>query len=140
MMLIKTVVRPSMIPDAGLGCFSVDFVPKDSLLWKFNPSFDRVYTQAELDALELPAKEFVEYYGYKCGGIYYLSCDNTHYINHSEQPSMYSDETGFLSYAAKDIYPGEEIVDDYHNLGIADEDHAFNLSWLANRHNPDKHP
>lgn len=129
MMLIKTVVRPSMIPNAGLGCFSVDFVPKDTLLWKFNPSFDRAYTQAELDALELPAQEFIQYYGYRFKGIYYLSCDNTHYINHSDQPSMYSDETGFLAYATKDIYPGEEIVDDYRNLGVTEEDNDFNLRW-----------
>jgi SET domain-containing protein len=130
MMLIKTVVRPSMIPDAGLGCFSVDFVPKDSLLWQFNPNFDRAYTQAELDRLELPAREFIDFYGYKCEGIYYLSCDHTHFINHSDQPSMYSDETGFLAYAAKDIYPGEEIVDDYRNLGVTEADDDFNLRWL----------
>ena len=117
MMLIKTVVRTSMIPNAGLGCFSVDFVPKDTLIWRFNPNFDRAYTQAELDALDLPAREFIGYYGYRFKGIYYLSCDNAHYINHSEQPSMYSDEQGILVYAAKAIYPGEEIVDDYRNFG-----------------------
>lgn len=133
MMLIKTVVRPSMIPSAGLGCFSVDFVSKDTLIWKFNQNFDRLYTQAELDALELPAQEFIWYYGYRYKGVYYLSCDNTHYINHSEQPSMYGDETGLLGYATKDIYPGEEIVDDYRNLGETEEDHEFNLRWMRNR-------
>ena len=133
MMLIKTVVRPSMIPNAGLGCFSVDFVSKDTLIWKFNPNFDRSYTQTELDALELPAQEFIGYYGYRFKGVYYLSCDNTHYINHSEHPTMYSDETGFLAYAAKDIYPGEEIVDDYRNLGETEEDADFNLRWFRNR-------
>jgi SET domain-containing protein len=130
MMLIKTVVRPSMIPNAGLGCFSVDFVPKDALMWEFNPNFDRAYTQAELDALALPAQEFIGHYGYRFKGIYYLSCDDTHYINHSERPSMYSDEMGFRAYAAKDIYPGEEIVDDYRNFGETEEDHNFNLRWL----------
>jgi len=68
-------------------------------------------------------------------GVYYLSCDNTHYINHSEQPTMYGDETGFLAYAAKDIYPGEEIVDDYRNLGETEEDSEFNLRWLRNTGN-----
>ena len=108
-------------------------IKKITLIWKFNPNFDRTYTQAELDALELPAQEFIGYYGYRFKGVYYLSCDNTHYINHSEQPSMYSDETGFLAYAAKDIYPGEEIVDDYRNLGETEEDSEFNLRWFRNR-------
>jgi uncharacterized protein len=133
MMLIKTVVRPSMIPNAGLGCFSVDFVSKDTLIWKFNPDFDRKYTQAEFDALELPAQEFLSYYSYRYKGVYYLSCDNTHYINHSEQPTMYSDETGLLAYAAKDIYPGEEIVDDYRSFGETEEDNEFNLCWMRNK-------
>ncbi|MEY3334324.1 MAG: hypothetical protein RLZZ176_2627, partial [Cyanobacteriota bacterium] len=31
------------------------------------------------------------------------------------------------AYAAKDIYPGEEIVDDYRNLGETAEDSEFNL-------------
>lgn len=130
MMLIKTVVRTSMIPGAGLGCFSVDYVPKDTLIWKFNPDFDRAYTQNEFDALEIPAQEFLRYYGYRFKGIYYLSVDNTHYINHSDHPSMYSDESGFLAFATKDILPGEEIVDDYRNLGETEEDADFNLSWF----------
>jgi hypothetical protein len=47
---------------------------------------------------------------------------------------MYSDETGFLAYAAKDIYPGEEIVDDYYrNFGETEEDNEFNLRWFRNR-------
>lgn len=131
MMLIKTVVRPSMIPDAGLGYFSVNFVPKDSLLWQFNPNFDRAYTQAELDRLELPAREFIIYYGYKCGAIYYLSRDHTHFINHSDQPSMYLDETGFLAYAAKDIYPDGEVVDDYRIYGVTEFPVSFAEFALA---------
>lgn len=133
MMLIKTVVRPSMIPNAGLGCFSVDFVSKDTLIWKFNPDFDRKYTQAEFDALELPVQEFLFCYSYRFKGVYYFSCDNTHYINHSEQQSMYGDETGLLAYAAKDIYPGEEIVDDYRSFGETDEDIEFNIGWMRNK-------
>ena len=59
-----------------------------------------------------------------------MSCDHTHYINHAEQASMQGDETGLLAYAAKDIYPGEEIVDDYRTFGETEEDHAFNLDYL----------
>lgn len=130
MMLIKTVVQTSAIPGAGLGCFSVDFVPKDTLIWKYSPDFDRAYTQSEFDSLEPPAQEFLRFYGYRFKGIYYLSVDNTHYINHSDQPAMYSDASGFLAYAAKDLQPGEEIVDDYRNLGETEEDQDFNLSWF----------
>jgi uncharacterized protein len=126
-MLIKTIVRPSTIPNAGLGCFSLEFVPKDTLIWKFNPDFDRIYSQAAFDALELPAKQYVMYYGYRYAGNYYMSCDNTHYINHSKQPSMYSDATGLLVYAAKDIYPDEELVDNYLTFGETQADHEFNI-------------
>ena len=132
MMLIKIIVQPSTIPNAGLGCFSVDFVPKGTLIWKFNPDFDRKYTQAEFDALELPAQEFLRCYSYRFRDVYYFSSDHTHFINHSEQPSMYGDETGLLAYAAKDIYPGEEIVDDYRSFGATEEDHVFNVDWLKN--------
>lgn len=130
MMLFKTIVRPSSIPNAGMGCFANEFVPKDALMWRFNPDFDRKFSQEEFDQLELPAKEFLMYYAYRCGGVYYFSSDNTHFINHSEQPSMYSDETGLLAYATKDIHPGEEIVDNYWSFGETPEDHEFNIGWL----------
>ena len=43
---------------------------------------------------------------------------------------MYSDETGLLAYATKDIHPGEEIVDNYWSFGETPEDHEFNIGWL----------
>ena len=41
MMTVKTYIKESLIPGAGLGCFAAEFIPKDTLIWRFNPHIDR---------------------------------------------------------------------------------------------------
>ena len=40
MLLVKTKLENSQIPNAGLGCFAVEFIPKGTKIWEFNSDFD----------------------------------------------------------------------------------------------------
>lgn len=130
MLRVKTTVKKSTIPGAGLGLFTEEFIPKDTIIWEFTPNIDRVYTEEEYNQIWGKDRDFLNTYCYKYNGKYYLCVDNGRFFNHSENPNCYSsdhDENN-LGYtrALRDIEVGEELTDNYALMGLTEEDRKYN--------------
>ena len=117
MLCVKTQVKESTIH--GLGLFADEFIPQGTEIWRFTPGFDQKFTREQI--LSFP--ELLQIYMYKYAwksdksNLYCLSTDNGKYFNHSKNPNVLSeyreDEEEVVTISIKDIYPGEEIFDDY---------------------------
>ena len=126
MMLVKTHLKESTIPGAGLGCFASQFIPKNSLIWLFESSLDRRITEDAFQMFSTIDKEFVSKYAYKHNGTYYLCVDNGRFINHSETPNTFEHKEIQATLASRDIQEGEEILSDYTQFGLTEEDLKHN--------------
>ena len=130
MLLVKTKLEKSQIPNAGLGCFAVEFIPKGTKIWEFNSDFDRVYTKNEIKGLSLIELEYLDKYSYRNNNLYYLCVDNGRFINHSIEPNTVEDNKIQATYASRDIQPGEEILSDYRTFGVNSGDLLYNIDGL----------
>lgn len=124
MLLVKTIIKPSMIPNAGIGLFADQFIEKGTLVWKFDPNFDRIISMDYFQTLDDITKKFIKTYGYK-SNIYpfiILCFDNSRFINHSFEPNLsapsYINDIYSLnnSVASRDINPGEELTENYNDF------------------------
>ncbi|MFN4310501.1 MAG: SET domain-containing protein [Ferrovibrio sp.] len=112
MLLVPTYAAASAIQ--GVGLFAAAPIAKGTLIWRFEPDFDRIIPEAEFARLPEVARAFVERYGYvtpQIPGGWVVSLDNTRFINHSTTPN--TDNATPATYAARDIAQGEEITCDY---------------------------
>ena len=123
MLLVMATVRPSEMH--GLGLFADEFIPKGTVIWRFDGRVDRRYDESQLAALPAEEQERLFTFCYVNPGtrLYVYCGDNARYINHSEQPN--TDDLGFeegefegegVTIAARDIQPGEEILSDYRSF------------------------
>jgi SET domain-containing protein len=129
MMLVPTNLSISEITGAGIGCFSQNFIPAGTKIWEFNSQIDRVFSQEEVEEFPLIERIFVYKYSYMLGGRLFLCVDNGRFFNHSESPNTWESKDSQATYALRDIQPGEEIVSNYLNFGVTEEDHKFNLNF-----------
>ena len=118
MLLVETYLAES--PNKGLGLFSKNFIPKDTIIWKFVEGFDIRVHEDEYKLLSDIQKKFVDTYFWKEGNYLYSSCDHSVFQNHSINPN--SIEDGEDMKAARDIYPNEEILVNY---SVFDDDFNF---------------
>ncbi len=129
MLTIRTSLGLSTI--AGTGLFAAEFIPKGTIIWKFDPLLDQVYAEEEYQAMLPSNKSFLKTYCFMYMGNYYLCVDNARFFNHSEEPNcMSSDFNAFnlgCTIAKRDIEIGEELTDDYSLFGFTEEDKVFNL-------------
>lgn len=115
MLLVETYLGES--PNKGLGLFSKNFIPKDTIIWRFVEGFDTKIHEDEYESLTDIQKQFVDTYFWKEENYLYSSCDHSIFQNHSINPN--SVEDGEDMKAARDIYPNEEILVNY---GTFDDD------------------
>ena len=123
MLKVKTYIAESKIPQAGLGCFAGEFIPKGKLIWEFDPRIDRSYAESDILQMDELTKEFIFKYSFKYRGTYYLCVDNAKFFNHSENPNCKIiessiDEKGNFNLhlrliTIKDIKAGEEVTAKY---------------------------
>jgi uncharacterized protein len=114
MLKVKTKLRTSLIPNAGLGLFSAERIPKGTLVWCFDEGWDvRILSFPEDEIL----REFVITYGYlqKDGVAGHVLClDNARFFNHAD-----SDNANCIvlddgsTYANQDIEPDTELTCSY---------------------------
>jgi len=123
MLLVKASAKPSALH--GLGVFAVEFVPKGTPIWRFEPGFDRSFTQDQFDALPPLAQAHLRQHSYPdAAGNWILSGDLTIFMNHSSPPN-----TGALpgarepvtTVALRNIQAGEELTCDYYAFDGAAE-------------------
>jgi SET domain-containing protein len=113
MLLVETYIAES--PGKGMGLFSENFIPKDTVIWQFVEGFDIKVHQEKYETLTNVQKNFIDTYFWKEGDYLYSSCDNSNFQNHSNNPnSIGLDEDKMV--AARDIFPNEEILVNYESF------------------------
>ena len=122
MLRVPTYLAPSAI--AGFGVFAAQAIPQGALLWELVEGVDVRLSPEQLKALpEALAQRLREYLYLDAGGFYVLCGDNARFINHAEDPNCEerpgpSPEAGTVTYARRDIQPGEELTNDYRSFDV----------------------
>ena len=116
MILIPTRVAPSAIH--GCGLFAVEFVPKGTPIWRFQPGFDQEFTPEQRAAWPEPARRHTRHFGFVRPGDLrvFLSGDHACFINHAEFPNTGAPpdaEPPVTTVALREIAAGEEITCNY---------------------------
>ncbi|GAC1571471.1 MAG: SET domain-containing protein-lysine N-methyltransferase [Polyangiales bacterium] len=124
MLHIKTTLGTSRIE--GIGLFAATSVRKGTLIWAFVPTFDRMFSAAEIALLPEHPRAFIVRYTWREGDSHFLCVDDTRFMNHSRNANVVSIEDpaqplGVSLVAARDIAAGEELTSDY---SIHDQDFA----------------
>ncbi len=120
MLLVRTRVRDAYRGDVhiGLGLFADEFIPKGTVIWRFNPVIDREIPVGDLEGLTEIERRFIDTYTYREGDTLVLCSDDAKYVNHSRTPNTdnYENEMGSVTVARVDINIGEEITSDYRDF------------------------
>lgn len=127
--MVKTVIKESTIPGAGLGLFADEFIKKGTVTWRFCPNFDQIISEDDLLRLsEVARQQFLKYAYFDKVTRHFILCgDDERFINHDgENPNIIqSSEIGEIEgveIAARDIEKGEELFCNYHDF----DEHADN--------------
>ena len=108
----------------GHGVFATTRIPKGTAVW-VRDQFDRLYTEAEVRALEPVYQEILEKYCFRDHlGRWVFCWDITRFINHSFRPTCIATPYGF-EIAVVDIEPGQEITNDYGFFNIIEPFECF---------------
>ena len=98
--------------EIGYGVFATRLIPKGTITWAYD-LLDRSFSPREVSQMDYVYKNVLDKYSYReNNGNFILCWDNARIVNHSFQPSCITTAYNF-ELAIKDIYPGEELTDDY---------------------------
>lgn len=113
MMLVSTYVAPSDVE--GVGVFASEAIAKGTLIWRYEPDFDRLVPASWLSEQTPMMQEFLQKYAYPAHdnpGMLVIEIDNGRFMNHTLEPN--TDFTRVIEgYATRDIAPGEELLCNY---------------------------
>jgi uncharacterized protein len=112
MLLIRTFIRAS--PIHGNGVFAAEEIACGTVVWRYEPNFDRVITDEELVDMPDAFCDYINMYAYRSsdiGGRLLLPCDHAKFLNHSADPNTI--ELPLKSIASRLIQAGEEMTCDY---------------------------
>jgi SET domain-containing protein len=129
MLFIKTKLDKSLI--AGIGLIADQFIPKGTLIWRFEEGFDIRYESNYPDKLPEIAKEYFLSHAYNDPAVnkWVMCGDDAKYINHSDNPNVIVTEERFngetLAVASRDIAVGEELTINYRSFD-SDPFYGFN--------------
>ena len=112
MLCIKTKLKVSKI--SGLGLFADELVKKNTIIWRFEPSIDLLFSIENIEKLSSHAQK--QFYNYafldKTHCKYMLCGDDARFFNHSNNPNC-DDSLPDKTIALRDIIPGEELTVNY---------------------------
>ncbi len=112
MLCIKTKLMVSKI--SGIGLFADEYIKKGTLIWKFEPSIDLLFTTEEVN--KFPESFIKQFHNYafldKRHQKYMLCGDDGRFFNHSGNPNC-DDESFNITTALRDIPKGEELTVNY---------------------------
>jgi len=133
MLLIRTNLRPS--PIEGLGLFAAQPIAKGTITWAFDPRFDLLFDEAEVDRLPALQRALMLRHGYLSIQLqkYVLCADDARFWNHSATPNnaqiLRPDDIEPSNIALRDIAAGEELTVDYRTFDAVDA--ASGEEWLS---------
>ena len=119
MLLVKTKLGLSNIN--GIGLYADEFIPKGTLVWRFEEKLDLKLCEPAYQALKTQYDfETLDKYIYKSrvSGCFILCTDDARFINHSNKPNTLDTQEGDegVTIAVRDIRPGEEITSNYESF------------------------
>jgi len=105
--------------EVGYGVVATSFIPKGTITWAFDP-LDRIFTLEQIAAMPSMFQNIVNRYSYRDNeGNFVLCWDHARFVNHSFNSNCISTAYNF-ELAVRDIYPGEELTDDYGYLNLTE--------------------
>lgn len=108
----------------GYGVVATQFIPKGTITWALD-KLDRIFTSEQIRQLDPLYQQVLDKYTYRNSeGNYILCWDNARFVNHSANSSCITTAYEF-ELAIRDIYPGEELTDDYGYLNIEEPFEVF---------------
>lgn len=108
--------------EIGFGVFATQSIPKGTVVWVLD-ELDRQLDKSEIDALTKIQQQRIWKYVFRdtafidSNNKYILASDIDQFMNHSNEANCVTTPYEVL-FAAKDIYPGEELTDDYRWCGV----------------------
>ena len=101
----------------GFGVFATQFIPKGTITWALD-ELDQILEVDYLDTVDKYKGEVIKKYAYRNqDGKFVLCWDLGKYVNHSFHANCMGTAYEF-EIAIRDIYPGEQLTDDYGTLNI----------------------
>lgn len=101
----------------GYGVFATKFIPKGTITWALD-DFDQIIDSKFVESVEKSRRDILQKYSYRNQeGKYVLCWDLGRYVNHSFHANCIGTAYEF-EIAIRDIYPGEQLTDDYGSLNI----------------------
>jgi len=101
----------------GYGVVATKFIPKGTVTWVID-KLDRTYTPEQVHAMGPLYQQVLDTYTYRNPeGNYILCWDNARFVNHSSNSNCITTAYEF-EIAVRDIYPGEQLTDDYGYLNL----------------------
>src|SRR4051812_43183203 len=99
-------------PEIGYGVVATKLIPKGTITWAFD-RLDQVFTRQQVEQMDDIYKDILYKYTFRDNkGCLILCWDHSRYINHSFISNCITTPYN-LELAVRDIYPGEELTDDY---------------------------
>jgi hypothetical protein len=126
MLVVKASAKPS--PINGIGLFADEKIPKGTVIWKYNTTFDISFTVDEFDKLAPIQKSLIDSHAYlsTIQNKYIYSIDDSRFTNHSSvNPNMdvilLDGDIETSGVANRDIEAGEEILINYRLFDAHDQ-------------------
>lgn len=111
MIVIKTKIDTSKIPNAGSGLFASQAIPIGMQVAIKMPGTYETYSQKEFEEFNENFKNFIQDFGCLKNGVWRVDKGRDKFINHSRSPNL-----TFDGIARKNISPGEELTYDYREI------------------------
>ena len=102
--------------------FATADLPRGTITWAADP-LDRMLAPDEVAALpQALARDLLDRFAWQASdGNFILTWDNARFVNHSCAPNCISSGFGF-EIAVRDIAAGDELTNDYAELGLRDDE------------------
>ena len=112
-------VELRMTADRGIGVFATEFIPAGTQIYD-DASVDYTFDRSELVKLleTIPSREEREFFLEHCWGgsneDAAMAVTDACFINHSREPTVLYLPLSEAGFVIRDLYPGDEITEDYH--------------------------
>lgn len=90
MLLVQTKVDISKIPNAGKGLFLGQPVEQGTIVCRFDPQTDRLFTEDQIGELPKDRQDYIRSHGRYSEekGVWAVDGDDFQYVNHSDKPTL----------------------------------------------------